>query len=175
MLLHLLSSGCAGQLEFAQSASPSYPRSPPPTAHHKLDGAVVRLDHDPLTQLEVYGPADLLRIATQKSDGHEMQIAERLYRRLIEQFPDSELTAAANFNLGLLAEGRQDFSVAAVLYGAVIDKPLPIADDMRRTWVDAHFRRAVCLGSWVNGGAVWRCLTKFSNTTGCARKIDLKR
>ena len=77
--------------------------------------------------------------------------ARGYYEELLRERPSSGLADAARFNLGLVFEHGGDYASAAAVYEPIIVKPMPSDEDARRTWLDAHFRRAACLskgGGW---------------------------
>lgn len=66
---------------------------------------------------------------------------------------------ASRFNAGLTAEHNGDYTAAAASYATITDGPLPDDAEARRTWIDAHFRRAVCLGKvgdWSGASAAFQ-------------------
>ncbi len=63
---------------------------------------------------------------------------------------------AERFNHGLVLERRKDYAAAAATYLPIITKPMPSDDEDRRTWLDAHFRRAACLSKSGDWGEVSR-------------------
>jgi tetratricopeptide (TPR) repeat protein len=138
----------------------------------RLDGAVVRTTPDPLTQLETYDPPLLFHLALQAEQTQQPERAEQIYQRLLAEFPESTLANPARFNLGLVLEARSAWEVAAAQYTAIAEQEPPEGASARRTWVDSHFRLAVCagkLGDW------WRAVVAFDYLLGESWLSDADR
>jgi tetratricopeptide (TPR) repeat protein len=123
-----------------------------------MDGAVVLAKPDPLTQLETYGPDELFHVAREMETAGRWDAVKTVYGRLISEFPDSGWVAPARFNLGLAYEQTEEWGPAAEQYYALASTEAPEDQEARRTFVDAHYRLAVCagkLGDW------WRAVAVF--------------
>ncbi len=144
--------GCA-------AAPPPAPAPPAPAERTlALDGAVVQAAPDPLTGREFYDPEELFELAREAERTERYDDARALYRRLLEQWPDSGWAAPSAFNLGLLHERGEAWADAVRAYALIAERPLPEDAEARRTYIDAHYRAAVCLGkqkSW------WAAVTLF--------------
>jgi tetratricopeptide (TPR) repeat protein len=123
-----------------------------------LDGVVVLAQPDSATGLSAYDPDDLFHRAGEEERLGRPQRAITLYSRLLEHFPESLLAQASAFNLGLLYENAQVWEKAIWAYGLITRKLLPIDDERRRVWLDAHFRTAV---SWTKADQWWRAVAVF--------------
>jgi tetratricopeptide (TPR) repeat protein len=119
-----------------------------------LDGAVVRAEIDPLTGLAHYDASQLCHLAADAERQGRLDDAIALYDRFVKEFAHSTSSSAARFNLGLLYEKAQRWADAVAAYTPLADSEAPASadDEGRRTWLDAHFRLAVCLGKQ---GAWW--------------------
>lgn len=148
---------CASQPTPAQvapgvSAAPGPPPEEEPRPANRasdavpMDGVVILAEPDPLTQLSTYDAEELFHLAREMTRTERIAEAMVVYQRLLDTFAHSAWSAPARYNLGLLYEKGGDFGVAAGLYRAIIDGPLPPGHDDRQTWLDAHFRLAVCYG-----------------------------
>lgn len=138
VLLLLLVSACA------HGGGAGAPQAP--ASAMALDGAVVLAAPDPLLDLAAYDADELFHLAGEADRNERVDDAIRIYERLLADFPDSDLADEARFNLGLLHESRQHFQLASVQYGSIVALDEPSDDHDRRTWLDAHYRLAVCLG-----------------------------
>jgi len=128
------------------------------TARIVADGSVILDGVDPLLDLDTYDVVSLMELAEQlRIEGHYDQALD-VYRRLLRDFPDSPAAAAVRFNMGLIHEGRKAFVASAKLYETIVYEPLPVNDDLRRTWLDAHFRLAVSFGKL---GRWWKSVRIF--------------
>lgn len=137
----LLVAGCA------TATPPPAPAAPQAAAVRvRLPGVVVQAEPDPLTQLEIYDAEELFHHARDMNRNGRQADAETVYRRLLEYFPDSALAEPARFNLALLYEARERFDLAAGAYEQLATQEPPPGAERRRTWLDAHFRLAVCAG-----------------------------
>ncbi len=125
-----------------------------------LDGVVLHTEPDPLTNLEAYGPEELFHIAREMSGNDRVEDAVLVYERLLENFPASGFAEPAWFNLGLVYERLENFHEAANAYYAISSEPLPTGTQRRRTWLDAHYRLAVCFGKL---DAWWRAVAVFDD------------
>lgn len=94
---------------------------------------------------EVHDDAWLFHAAGDAQRAGDMPAAENYYGALLRDAPSSPLADAARFNLGLVLEQRRAYAEAAQVYLPIISAPMPKDDEARRTWLDAHFRRAACL------------------------------
>lgn len=161
-LAPLLCSACVAP---SQSAAPA---APAPVVRYP--GVVIHQEVDPLTQLDTYDADELFHLAGEMGRQERYAAARTLYRRLLDDFGPSTLAGAARFNLGLLHERRQDFAAAATLYQGIVGPSaavapafLPEGEAEEQTWLDAHFRLAVCFGKlddWWKSVAVFdRVLT----------------
>jgi hypothetical protein len=73
---------------------------------------------------------------------------------------------ATRFNAGLTLEHNGDYTSAAASYAAITNAPLPDDAEARRTWIDAHFRRAVCLskvGDWGGASSTFQAVLAVPN------------
>jgi tetratricopeptide (TPR) repeat protein len=123
-----------------------------------LDGVVVRAEPDPLTQLEIYDADELFHIAREMERNGRVEDAITVYDSLLQDFPQSAVAEPAEYNLGLLHERREEFEAAANAYFVIVDQAAPAEAERRRTWLDAHYRIAVCfsrLQAW------WRAVAMF--------------
>jgi tetratricopeptide (TPR) repeat protein len=125
-----------------------------------LAGVVIRQEPEPLTGLDSYSDEQLFDVAKGLQDGRDDARAEAVYERMLNEFNGSGLRYQALFNMGLLHERRQDYSGAILRYqpirtGGSIDMVDPYD---RRTFVDAQFRIAVCLGKLEDW---WRSVATF--------------
>jgi tetratricopeptide (TPR) repeat protein len=105
----------------------------------------VRGAPDPLTGLSSYDSSLLFHLAAEAQRAGEPERAVSLYGRFLTEFPDSRLGPRARYNLGLALEGLQRFGEAAAQY-ETLARLKPPAGEEWRTWLDAHYRWAVCLG-----------------------------
>lgn len=122
----------------------SKPLAPEPAPDRiALDGAVIRSEPDPLTQLEAYDSDQLFHLAREAERNGKKDDARALYERLIQEFPESQQVPPARFNLGLLFEGQKAFADAAAQYRLIAGLPIPEEETARRTFLDAHYRLAV--------------------------------
>ena len=90
----------------------------------------------------------LFILAAIKAQSGNDPVAVQLYTRLIERFPNDARVIAARFNRGLLREAHQEWQAAVDDYQALL-KQAPVTDlgtDPDRTFSDARFRLAACLG-----------------------------
>jgi tetratricopeptide (TPR) repeat protein len=129
-----------------------------PGTRLRLDGLVVRAEPDPLTKLDTYDAEMLFHLALEEDRKGRPAYARRIYERLLEELPDSGYVLAARFNLGLLHEAAERWSEAAEQYVAIAVIDRPEGEARRASWLDAHFRLAVCvskLGDW------WRAVATF--------------
>lgn len=94
---------------------------------------------------EAHDDAWLFHAAGDAQRAGDMAVAEQYYGELLRDAPTSPLAGAARFNLGLVLEQRRAYAEAAEVYLPLITAPLPVGDEARRTWIDAHYRRAACL------------------------------
>jgi len=154
-----------GPLGLAACASP---RAVPPKAAApvplQMDGVVVRAEPDPLTQLSIYDAEQLFHIAREMTRNERPLDAIRVYEALLTDFGHSRLVQPALYNLGLLYEGTGDFKAAADSYFTVTSEPLPDDQEARRTWLDSHYRLAVCFGkleAWWRAVAIFDALLKL--------------
>lgn len=111
-----------------------------------LDGLVVRTEVDPLTQLDTYDAETLFHLALEADRKQEDTPATRLYLRLVKEFPNSRFSTPAHFNLGLLFENHAHFDKAFHHFASIASLETPADEKNKRTWVDAHYRAAVCAG-----------------------------
>ncbi len=122
----------------------------------------MRGDLDPLVGASTYDPELLFHLAAEADRQAQPQRAVALYERLLGDFPNSELARPARFNVGLLYEKAGDFGRAASSYRQICDAPRPASAEGRRTWLDAHYRLAVCSGElddwWTSVGVFDRVL-----------------
>jgi hypothetical protein len=129
-------------------------RTPEPASEPQqivLGGSVIQHEPDDALHLETYDDHDVFHAAAEAERAGEPTRAKALYQRLLREMPESQLADAARFNLGLSYEHDHDWTHAAETYAPIIAKPLPAEADDRKTWLDAHFRRAACLaklGHW---------------------------
>ncbi|MBI5507497.1 MAG: tetratricopeptide repeat protein [Deltaproteobacteria bacterium] len=103
-------------------------------------------------------PPLLFHLALDADRAGDTARARGLYERLLAAHPDSELGAAARFNLALIAETAHAFDVAALRYTEIGATPAPAADRDRRTWIDANFRLGVVLSKLEDW---WRAVAAF--------------
>ncbi|MEO1173034.1 MAG: tetratricopeptide repeat protein, partial [Myxococcota bacterium] len=129
-------------LLFAFAACARTP-APPPVVH---SGAVVHTEEDPLVGLEHYDARTLFHLAGEAERNGDVDRGIALYDRLLENFPSDVVADAARFNAGLLHERKKDFAAAIPYYEDIYQSSLPPTVDGQRTWLDAHYRAAVCLG-----------------------------
>ena len=126
-----------------------------------MTGTVVQPAPDPLVGLEHYDARTLFHLAADSARKGDRPRAVALYERLLAQFPGDPVENAARFNLGLLYENAARWSDAVIQYDALVSVSVPVEDSDRRTWIDAHYRRAVCLGKlerWWEAVAVFEAL-----------------
>lgn len=140
--------------------------------HLRLDGLVVRAEPDPLTRLSSYDAETLFHLALEEDRKGHPAYAGRIYERLLEELPDSGYAMAARFNLGLLHEAAEGWQEASEQYLVIATGDRPDGDARRGTWLDAHFRLAVCvskLGDW------WRAVATFDYILAEEWISDLRR
>ncbi len=154
-VLLLLVAACATTPKAPKAGSGGVNSGP---AEHHLDGAVVRTQKDPLTDLSVYTPQELFHLAGDLDRQKQRPRAILVYQRLIEEFPDSTLFDPASFNLGLLFEAEKQYENAANAYFGITSKDEPTTEGRRRTWMDAHYRLAVNFGKL---GYWWKSVAVF--------------
>lgn len=126
-----------------------------------LEPSVVRVDADPTVGLEVYDAELLFHLAGEAERNDENDRAVAIYRKLIAEFASSIYAHPARFNAGLVLEGLEHYRQAAALYEAVAHEARPTGAQAERTWIDAHYRLAVCqgkLGEWWEAVAVFEKL-----------------
>lgn len=129
LLAGALATGCATtQGQVAGRAEPEYV---------KMEPLVVRSAPDPLTGLDGYDAAQLLELGNQLYARSDFDRAVKVFERLIEQFPESELRPSALYNAGLSYEEQKDFDRALERYQTVVDT-YPSSSSFR----DAYFRSA---------------------------------
>jgi tetratricopeptide (TPR) repeat protein len=102
-----------------------------------MDPVVVRADPDPLLGLDVYDAERLLELGNEQFDQQAYDRAVTIYRRLVDEFPQSEHVPAALYNLGLAFEKLVEWEEAAAAFQRVVDEH-PDAPSRR----DAYFRLA---------------------------------
>ena len=150
--------GCGAGSAAAPAAGPA----PAVDAERSLemDGVVIQKEPDPLTNLSIYGAEELFHLAREMERTERHADARRVYLVLLQHFADGGFGHPARFNLGLLYEREKDFDAAAKQYLEIAGEEAPEAayKEARRTWLDAHFRLAVCYGKlefW------WRAVAVF--------------
>lgn len=146
----LLLVGCASTPAPAPVASPPK-KTEPPSQQIALGGSVIQHEPDYALNLAAYDDQDIFHAASEAERAGEPTEARALYERLLREMPTSPLADASRFNLGLSLEHEHQWAAAAEAYRPIVDKPVPAEADDRRTWIDAHFRRAACaakIGEW---------------------------
>ncbi len=129
-----------------------------------MTGTVVRTDADPVVGLEHYDARTLFHLAADSARDGDRERAASLYERLLEEFPGDVVELATRFNLGLLYENDLRWADALAEYEAITRRDLPVDDNDRRTWIDAHYRQAVCFGkqdAWWHAVALFEKLEAF--------------
>lgn len=129
-----------------------------------MTGTVVRPEVDPLVGLDHYDARTLFHLAADTARDGDRARATALYERLLEEFPGDIVEAAARFNLGLLYEDQRRWHDALAQYESITARTLPVDDHERRTWIDAHYRQAVCFGrvdEWWRAVALFEKLEAF--------------
>lgn len=131
-------------------AAPSDPNVVPnvvPAPPLPLEGAVIRptsaagaLTQAALTQ--AYDAPGLFRAAAEAVRAGDEAQGITLYGQFLTAYPQNASVPLAHFNRGLLYEGQRQFALANADYRAIIQAGRTVD----RTWIDAHFRLAVCLG-----------------------------
>lgn len=102
-----------------------------------MDTVVIRAEEDPLTGLDAYDARQLLDLGNESFAAKAFDRAVKLYERLLDEFPDSDVADSARYNLGLSFEGLAEWAQAARAFeGVIASHPDP------ETRVDAHFRLA---------------------------------
>lgn len=136
------------------TACASAPRATP-IVH---SGTVVHPEEDPLVGLDNYDARTLFHLAGEAERKGEVDRGIALYERLLANFPSDPVADAARFNVGLLYERKKEFGAAIPYYEAIYDGELPPTVEGQRTWLDAHYRAAVCLGQI---GEWWAAVALF--------------
>ncbi|MCK6545669.1 tetratricopeptide repeat protein [Myxococcota bacterium] len=103
----------------------------------KMEPIVVRSETDPLTGLDGYDAAQLVELGNQLYSKSDFERAVKVYQRLVEHFPDSDLVPAAHYNRGLAFEELKKFDDALAAYQVVLEKFTESA-----SYRDAYFRSA---------------------------------
>lgn len=131
-----------------------------------MDGAVIAAQPDPLIGLDVYDPALVFHLAGEAERNDRPLEAERIYGKLVDEFPESEYAQPARFNLGLLLERRRAYADALPQYEAIVQKPEPEDAQALRTWIDAHYRLGACagqVGRWWDTVVIFERILKFDD------------
>jgi hypothetical protein len=110
-----------------------------------LGGSVIQTTPDPAVGTATYDDEGLFHAAAEAERTGDHVKAHELYGRLARDMPSSYLVDAARFNDGLVYEHEHVWRAAAEAYAAIIASPRPSDDERRKTWLDAHYRRAACL------------------------------
>lgn len=113
-----------------------------------------------------YDDATLFHVAAEAERAGNHAQAHALYARLVVTMPTSDLVDAARFNDGLAYEHEHAWAKAAEIYAPIIARPLPADPETRRTWLDAHFRRAACLaksGDWAEVASVFTAVLAIAD------------
>ena len=110
-----------------------------------MGGSVILATPDPALGLATYDDASVFQAAAEAERTGDHAKAHELYGRLLHEMPASDLIDAARFNDGLVYEHEQAWGEAAAAYAPIIAAPRPVDEEHRRTWLDAHYRRAACL------------------------------
>jgi len=128
----------------------------------EMDKVVVRAGDDPLTGLDGYDALQLFELGNEKYEAGDFEVATRIYERLLEEFPESDLAAQTAYNLGLAHEQLANFEGAAEAFRhVVVDHP----DAESRK--PAHFRLAFAYSKLER----WE---ELADTFWAARQLDLK-
>lgn len=128
----------------------------------EMDKVVVRAGEDPLTGLAGYDAVQLLEVGNDAYEAGDFDVAVRVYRRLVAEFPESDLVAQAHYNEGLAHEQRTSWEEAAASFQKIVSEH-PDAESHK----PAHFRLAFSLSKlerWV----------ELADTFWAARQLDLK-
>lgn len=150
------------------------PQPPPAAAPRRvqLEGAAIRAAADPLTGLSSYDPQLLFHLAGEARRQGRLEDAAVLYERLLQEFPSSTLVVRSRFHLGLVFEQQEHYERAAAAYSAIVSSALPGAEPERRTWIDAHFRLALCATEL---GELWRAVAVFDRLLALDGLADFDR
>lgn len=97
-------------------------------------------EKEPNVQIDAYDAPDLFRRASAAYQSKEYEHAQKLYRRLADEFPFSEYASAALYNLGLSHEQLREYAPARDAYARMVDS-YPDSEDV----TDALFRLLGCM------------------------------
>ena len=89
---------------------------------------------------EIYDAYDLFDRADRAFVRSEWETAEKLYLRLLEKFPDSDVAPLARYNLGLVYENNDRWADALAVYNGF---PVPPGRGVRLE--EVRLRRGICL------------------------------
>jgi tetratricopeptide (TPR) repeat protein len=151
---------CALLLVCAVSCAHAPPAPTGPAVPLALDGTVVLAKPDPLTRLETFSPDELFHVAREMETANRWKDARTVYHQLLANFPESGWATPARFNLGLAYEQDHEWVGAAEQYRVIASAEQPEDETERRTWLDAHYRLAVCYGKLEDW---WRTVAVFDH------------
>ncbi len=112
-----------------------------------MDAVVIRPGPSNDLPTDVYDADTVLHYAREAERARDFAKAKRLYRRLLDEFPESKLARSARFGSGRAEEGLTGCGEALPIYSAIRAEDSAAGDTGE--WIDVHFREASCL---LNGG-----------------------
>ena len=143
----------------AGCATTSTPARPPEVV--QMDPMRILPKPDPLVGLDSYDAGDLLAKGNELFNDGDFDVALKLFSRLVEQFAESSLMAAALYNKGLCLERLAEYGAAAEQYQRVIERH-PSSTSAK----DAYYRVSLCLsklGRWREVETVFWALRQREN------------
>ncbi|MEO1227826.1 MAG: tetratricopeptide repeat protein [Myxococcota bacterium] len=115
----------------------------------EMEPLVVRADDDPLTGLDSYDAEKLFATAAEEFEKGAYDRSVKIYAKLVEEFPESELVSSARYNAGLAFEKLEAWEEAVAEFAAVVRDFA--GSDLHR---DAHFNLARAYGKVKNWAGV---------------------
>ena len=110
--------------------------------------------------LKTYDPELLFHLAGEQERQKKKSSAEKLYLKLLKEFPTSRFVEAARYNLGLLLEDKKLFRRASEEYEEILQGYKGLgSDELPQIWVDTRLRLGVC---YYKLGAFGASATSFS-------------
>jgi tetratricopeptide (TPR) repeat protein len=161
-----------------QGATPAQEQPSPPTGDRVYDLEALRIEvagrsADGEPELVAYDAQALLDAGNDALARGRADEAVARYEKLLREFPESRLAAAARYNLGLAHEARGEHERALELY-----RLLAADDTLGRDAVDAHVRMAAVLaelGRWSEARQALVALLARSDLTHADRIEGLAR
>lgn len=138
----------------------------------QMDAVVIRHEAPPDLPTDTYDAETVFHYAREAERAREYAKAQRLYERLLREFPESKLDRSAKFGAARSQEALEGCTAVLPKYAAIRAED-PDKGDVG-DWVDVHFREASCLLSLARAGDAADLLGKLLELPGLTKTDRLE-